>query len=527
MSVSKKHINIVWFRRDLRLDDNEAVAQACSDLASETVFVFCVDPWFFAQPEIGWSRVRFLFESLIALDKKLKILGSRLIILEGKTDISLPVFMSSLQTQGYTTSLYFNHDVQVKYGIERDKSIVSWCRDHAVPVTQGLNNFLLFEYAQMPQWRMQYYKYLSLLQHDISNATLQSQTFDISQKHTTADELWERFIPQHATDFSPLFTGGEDVATKVLDSFLQTRAQGYHWKLSRPYLAQLGSTSQLSAHLAFGTISVRSVYQATKLRQKEVRKNDPKFAFSLSAFLDRLRWKDSFTQRLFFNPDLMWKNRHSEFNQIYLDEPLIGEKIEYFERWKRGDTGFAMVDASMRQLNTQGYINFRMRAMCATFLCINCGISWHHGARYFMQKLIDGDIAINHWQWQMQSGVTNPLSKTFRIYDPEVNLVKKDPDLQFIHFWCPEYRTANTPTEVLWTQNPMLNFQESKKKYGTVISQIRKTVRERLMSEKGFEYGQAAAINTAVKMYQKSSKKRYAAAQSPPSFDLFEEKANA
>ena len=97
-----------------------------------------------------------------------------------------------------------------------------------------------------------------------------------------------------------------------------------------------------------------------------------------------------------------------------------------------------MVDASMRQLNQMGWMNFRMRAMCVTFLTINCGVSWHHGARYFMSKLVDGDIAINHWQWQAQAGVTNPISKTFRIYNPTKNLQDKDPNLQFVRYWIPE-----------------------------------------------------------------------------------------
>ncbi|MDJ0592997.1 MAG: FAD-binding domain-containing protein [Pleurocapsa sp. MO_226.B13] len=87
--------------------------------------------------------------------------------------------------------------------------------------------------------------------------------------------------------------------------------------------------------------------------------------------------------------------------------------LELFEAWYEGRTGYPMVDASMRQLNSMGWMNFRMRAMCVTFLCINCGVSWHHGARYFMSKLVDGNIAINHWQWQAQAGVTNPREKTW------------------------------------------------------------------------------------------------------------------
>jgi deoxyribodipyrimidine photo-lyase len=132
-----------------------------------------------------------------------------------------------------------------------------------------------------------------------------------------------------------------------------------------------------------------------------------------------LRWHDSFTQRLYNHPELAHTNRYPEFDQVYSLNKLNAEKQELFEAWQEGQTGFPLVDASMRQLKTMGWMNFRTRAMCATFLCINCGISWQHGAQHYMNYLVDGDLAIDNWQWQMQAGVTNPLSDTFRIYKPE------------------------------------------------------------------------------------------------------------
>lgn len=191
-------------------------------------------------------------------------------------------------------------------------------------------------------------------------------------------------------------------------------------------LSQLGATSHLSPHLAFGTISTRTVYQSTKAKAEEL-KAQPKAEFSLKAFRDRLRWHDSFTQRLYFHPEIAYTNRYREFDQLYTPSALSGAKQELFQAWQQGMTGFPLVDASMRQLKTMGWMNFRMRAMCATFLTINCGISWHHGANHYMNYLVDGDLAINNWQWQMQAGVTNPLSDTFRIYNPSKNIAEIRP----------------------------------------------------------------------------------------------------
>jgi deoxyribodipyrimidine photolyase len=102
----------------------------------------------------------------------------------------------------------------------------------------------------------------------------------------------------------------------------------------------------------------------------------------------------SFSQRFYLTPEISYKNRFPEFDEWYQDAPLDEEKQQLFQAWQDGETGFPLIDASMRQLKVMGWMNFRMRAMCATFLTINCGISWHHGALHFMQHLVDGDLAI-------------------------------------------------------------------------------------------------------------------------------------
>ncbi len=479
-------VNIVWFRRDLRLLDNEIVAAACAN-CNPTIFVFCIDPWFFNQKEIGWKRVHFLFESLVDLDNELQKLGSSLVILEGNTVESLQSLANYLQSQNLEPELYFNLDIQTEYGLQRDSVIQNFWTKNKWKVYQGKPSFLVSkeEKLDFSNWGKGYYNYQNsrIWSKPQRINAFDTSTLDSSIKITKPEDLLARFNSKKQPK-SKLFSGGESEAHKVLGSFLETRSVGYHWKLSQPWLSQIGAVSQLSPHITFGTISTRVIYQESMEKRKLT---NPKHAFSLKAFEERLRWREHFLNKLLKDPSIKWKNHYPEYNEVYKTDDLVGKELEYFSNWKRGETGFPLIDASMRQLNTQGSMNFRMRAMNATFLTINCGVSWHFGAEYFMTQLVDGDIAINHWQWQMQAGITNPFSDTFRIYNPTTNIKEKDLDLQYIHYWCPEYRLCKTPEEVIDISKPILDFALTRRTNGKIISNLRQKVRLRLFAEYGIE----------------------------------------
>ena len=523
-----QRVNIIWFRRDLRLEDNQAVFEAAAS-GDFVVPIFIIDPWFYSWAEVGKMRVRFMFESLQNLHQNLLGLGSQLLILEGNSEKILNDLQKLLTQNNYQPHLYFNQDIQTEYGKERDTNVKkSWNQNqnqnqndnqHGC-VHQGLAYFLLQDKTKMGDWRTEYYQFqkakiFSKPFHIQTNSDLTKLIFQMP--HLSLIDLKNKYS-QFADHQSELFYGGESTAQQVLNSFLDSRFVGYHWKLSRPYLAQLGSTSQLSAHLMFGTISPRQVYHQTKLRinNLDIIKN-PKAKFSLNAFLDRMRWRDSFTQRFWFNPEYTWKNRFSEFDFLHdANRELTQNEQELLERWQNGQTGFALVDASMRQLKNQGWMNFRMRAMCATFLTINCGIPWQLGAKHYMNYLVDGDMCIDSWQWQMQSGITNPLSPTFRIYNPTKNISEKDPELKYIHFWVPELRDLGLEQvlngEYLGKSEypkPMLDFTQTRKINGKVVSDLRKKVRARLMQEKGLELSEAQIAQKVVQKYKEGTQKRF------------------
>ena len=475
-------MQLVWFRRDLRLDDNEIVSKAGHD-GGEVLPFFIIDPWFYQQPEIAGCRIKFLFESLENLDSNLRKLRSRLYLFEGKSVDIIRQLTQSLIQLGKQPQLYFNRDVQVHYGIDRDRTILEFYQQQGLEVHLGRNHFLQETENYDTIW-LDYHEYQKRSLHPTPRA-LDTPQLSLDLPQLTIAQLkqkYRRFLEAE----SYRYLGGEDNAKGTLNSFVD-----------------------------HGTISSRTVYQSVAA-VAEALPPKSKDSYSLKTFLDRLRWHDKFSQRHYFHPELAFRNRYPEFDEWYSPEEPEGEKLQLFRAWCEGRTGYPLVDASMRQLNSMGWMNFRMRAMCVTFLCINCGVSWHHGARYFMSKLVDGNIAINHWQWQAQAGVTNPMSKTFRIYNPTKNLQDQHPYLKFVRYWIPELKSYSLKQvlegEYIPTSNypqPILDWKQTRKTNGKVVSDLRKQVRARLEREGGEEYQIAIGAKETIDKYFAAKDKQY------------------
>ncbi|WP_019506200.1 FAD-binding domain-containing protein [Pleurocapsa sp. PCC 7319] len=506
-------MQIVWFRRDLRLSDCEIIHEAAKN-QQDILPCFIIDPWFFRQKEIGAARVKFLLESLDNLNTNLVKRGSRLYLFNGESVPIIEALTRSLIQLGKKPKLYFNRDVQVSYGIERDREILELYSQLNLETHIGLNHFLQTEQECYESLWQDYHYYQNQPLHPTPEL-INTPNLSLNLPQLTFQELKQKYWHYWQVK-SSYFVGGEDRALATLNSFLSHRFWGYHWKMSRPWEAQQGASSHLSPHLCFGTISTRIVFQRTRKLIEEIQEPKTRKGFALKAFLDRLRWHDKFTQRLYYHPELATQNPDPEFDRYHSGNDLTGEKQELFWAWCNGITGFPMVDASMRQLNQMGWMNFRMRAMCATFLTINCGVSWQHGACYFMTRLVDGDIAINHRQWQMQSGVTNPMSKTFRIYNPSKNLQEKDPNLQFVLYWIPELR-GHSMKQILSGEylpnisypKPVVDWKKTRSVNGKVISNLRSKVRDRLERERGEEYYQAIQAKETVEKYFAVKDKQY------------------
>ena len=284
-------MHILWFRRDLRLNDNESVAKAALNNA-EVLPCFIIDPWFYTWSDVGKARVRFLLQSLEDLDCNLRQRGSKLYLFEGNAFTVLQDLTQQLLQLGKRPKLFFNHDVQVQYGIDRDpalraalryRAIIDYYQQHNLKYHLGLNNFLQTNSERRDDWQDEFYTYLRQPLHPAPEH-INTPELELNLPQLTFAQLKQKYS-QFWEVGNGYFTGGETQAKATLDSFLAERFHGYHWKISRPWLAQQGATSHLSPHLTFGTISVRSVYQRTKARAAELA-DQPKAQFSLKAFRD-------------------------------------------------------------------------------------------------------------------------------------------------------------------------------------------------------------------------------------------------
>jgi deoxyribodipyrimidine photo-lyase len=460
---------IHWFRRDLRIEDNDALTHAINN-GDSVLPIFVLDPYFKVNELGGVARYRFLLESLIDLNTQLKSLNLGLTIYVGN---SYEVITSLLNVNA-NTALSYNYDVQVEYGRIRDNDIVEYCNDNKKQLYIGSNQFTMVDDYNFDKWFGGYDNYQAA---NVWSAQKSNQLQDNSIiKKLNIEDIEKMLI---ALPKSDLFTGGSSNAITKLNSFISNDFDNYYWQLSRPYLATFGHTSHLSAHIAFGTISTRMVHQIVK-NYLQSKANYRKKNMSGKAYLERLRWRDGFTNRLVFHPEIEWGNKFEDFDSHY-SKTLSDEQRILLDNWKNGTTGYPLVDAAMRQLKKDGWMIFRLRAMCASFLCFHYGISWHYGAIHFMNYLVDGDIAINHWQWQMQAGATNPYSTIFRVYNPTKNIESRDPKLEYIHLYVPESKDCITIEQLLSKYPPFEKYENMMKDNKKMIGKIRTTIKNKYL----------------------------------------------
>jgi deoxyribodipyrimidine photo-lyase len=240
--------------------------------------------------------------------------------------------------------------------------------------------------------------------------------------------------------------GGTTKGKQYLQSFLAERSRNYQKHISKPEASRTGC-SRLSPYLAYGCLSMREVYQATRNRQQEA--DAPKRP--LTAFLDRLRWHSHFMQKLESKPSIEFKNTNPGYNGIRTDADH-----KKLTAWMEGCTGYPMVDACMQCLKETGYINFRMRAMLVSFLTHHLWQPWQAGVHHLAKYFLDYEPGIHYPQFQMQAGVTG--INTIRIYNPVKQGTDHDPAGAFVKKWLPALE--NIPTAFIHSPWQMTRMEQ-------------------------------------------------------------------
>lgn len=417
-------MHIVWFKRDLRIEDNEALARAAKQGPILPLYIIEQDLWH--QPDMSRRHYIFLQECLNELDQSLAALGQKLIIKIGNVvDV-----LKDINERHDIQALWSHQETWNGWTYKRDKLVKHWCRSYNIPWYEPAQNGVIRCLNNRDGWAACWY---NQMKKPLAIKPFKLQT--IEEQSDILPSCAE--LGMKEDQFDSLQKGGRSEGLKLLYSFLYKRGEGYTKEMSSPVTA-FESCSRISAHLAFGTLSVREVFQICENRSQEIKKKPSgakeKWLSAMRSFLGRLRWHCHFIQKLEDEPQIEFANMHPAYNSLRARE----FNDDYFTSWKSGMTGYPMVDACMRALTATGWLNFRMRAMVMSFASYHLWLHWRKPALHLAKLFTDYEPGIHYSQVQMQSGTTG--INAIRIYNPIKQGIDHDPEGVFIRKWIPELR---------------------------------------------------------------------------------------
>ena len=442
-------VQVVWFKRDLRLRDHRPLSEACA--RGPVLALYCFEPALLAEADADRRHRAFIEASLAELAHDLRRIGLSLVVREADILPSLDAIRRQMPVSG----LWCHQETGNLASFKRDQAVAAWCREHQVS---------WFEYRQFGVFRGRLDRdHWDTRWEAFMREPLAHPPPSACDAGAALAQPWQPDAAL-ARDHAAHQRGGRRAGVAVLSDFLDGRAAHYRGGISSPLKAPT-ACSRLSPYLAWGNVSMRELVQATRRRREALRAAGPmdpaseRLASSLAAFESRLHWHCHFIQKLESQPELELHNMHRGYDGLREDDFERGR----FDAWCRGETGYPLIDACMRMLGETGWLNFRMRAMLMSFAAYHLWLHWREPGLHLARLFTDYEPGI-HWpQVQMQSGVTG--INALRIYNPVLQAQRHDPQGRFVRRWLPAL--ANVPTT--WIFQPWLMPASVQREAGCVI----------------------------------------------------------
>lgn len=409
---------LFWFRRDLRLEDNHGLFHALN--SNDFVLpIFIFDKKILEKLDNKSDRrVAFIHESLVAIHQKLKQWNSSLLVL---FETPQNAFSKILETYD-VTAVYTNHDYE-PYSRQRDETVSEFLQHKGIAF-HSFKDQVIFEKNEVLKPDHTPYTvftpYSKAWKNKLTPISLQS--FEV-------ESLKSHFLPTTTLPFPTLHEiGFQNIASGVEQPNVnESLIKNYHLTRNIP---SLEGTTHLSVHLRFGTVSIRQLVAKALVWNEQ--------------WLNELIWREFFMMILYHFPQVVEESFKKNYDLI-----SWRNNDEEFALWCAGKTGYPMVDAGMRQLNETGWMHNRVRMVVASFLTKHLLIDWRWGAAYFAEKLLDFELSLNNGNWQWAAGCGCDAAPYFRVFNPDEQVKKFDPEHRYLRRWLPEMIGGNYPQPII------------------------------------------------------------------------------
>lgn len=416
--IEKREISIVWFRRDLRLNDNKALYHAIQ-AGNPILCVFIFDDNILSKlPNKSDRRLDFINQQLVKINAKLIQFDSSLKVLFGDPEEKI----KELLTQYMVKNVFCNSDYE-PYSIQRDSRVNKICQEYGCGFHQSKDQVIFEKNEIVKSDNTPYHvftAYKNKWRSVLNESDIQNNLYILSK---------DTFLAQNPTPIPSL----ENFSFKTLSiqfskpAIDEDKIKAYDCNRDFPSV-DIGS--HLGIHLRFGTISIRSLISNN--------------ISSSEQWINQLIWREFYMMLLWHYPSLIHTPRNKKFESIQWNNDSL-----LFENWCSGNTGYPMVDAGMRELNQTGYMHNRVRMICASFLCKHLLIDWKLGEQYFANTLDDFELASNNGNWQWVVGCGFDAAPYFRVFNPTLQAKRLDPKRTYIKKWVPELGTEHYPDPII------------------------------------------------------------------------------